>query len=170
MHAGFEVTIKLIMLGGMALGLFGLIVPAFPGLTVIWVLMLVYGLLFGFGVKGAIFFTLISVAAVVGMLSDNVLMIGKARVGGARWLSIFLASVAGVVGSILLTPIGGVALTLLALYLSEFAYRRNRVEAWEATKNMALGWGWAFVVRFGLGLVMLILWGVWELSANQGLF
>lgn len=170
MPTGLAVAIKLFLLSGMVLGLLGLIVPAFPGLTVIWVLMLAYGLLFGFEVKGAIFFTLISIAAVVGMLSDNVLMIGKAREGGARWISIFLASIVGLVGSILLTPIGGVALTLLTLYLSEFAYCRNRVEAWETTKNMALGWGWAFVVRFGLGLLMLILWGVWELSANQGIF
>ncbi|MBN2007140.1 MAG: DUF456 domain-containing protein [Anaerolineae bacterium] len=170
MPIGLEMIVKLILLGGMVLGLLGLIVPAFPGLTVIWVLVLVYGLLFGFEVKGAIFFTLISIAAVVGMLSDNVLMIGKARQGGARWLSIFVASVAGVVGSILLTPIGGVALTLLALYLMELLYRRDRVEAWESTKNMALGWGWAFVIRFGLGMLMLILWGVWELSANQNLF
>lgn len=162
MESVLAVIIKAGLLLGTLFGLFGLIVPAFPGLTVMWVLIFAYGLIFGFDLSGAILFGLISVLAVAGMLSDNVLMLGKARQGGAKWRSIFLASVAGFFGSILLTPIGGVALTLLALYLSEYADRRDKRESWEVTKQMALGWGWAFVVRFSLGVVMMILWGVWE--------
>ncbi len=155
-------VIKIFLFLGTLFGLFGLIVPAFPGLTVMWVLMFAYGLIFGFDVVGAILFGLISLIAIAGMLADNVLMIGKARQGGAKWRSIFLASVAGFCGSILLTPIGGIALTLLALYLSEYADRRDKHESWEVTKEMALGWGWAFVVRFSLGVLMIILWGIWE--------
>ncbi len=156
-----HIALRIFILLGMLFGLFGLIVPVFPGLTVMWVLALAYGLIFGFEVKGAILFAIMSVFAVAGMLADNVLMIGKARQGGARWRSIFIASLVGFVGSLLLTPIGGIALTLLALYLSEYADRRDRDEAWQVTKDMILGWGWAFVVRFSLGFVMLVLWGIW---------
>lgn len=163
MASWLALVIKIFLFLGTLFGLFGLIVPAFPGLTVMWVLIFAYGLIFGFDVAGAILFGLISLLAIAGMLSDNVLMIGKARQGGAKWRSIFLASVAGLFGSILLTPIGGIALTLLALYLSEYADRRDKHESWEVTKEMALGWGWAFVVRFSLGMMMMVLWGIWEI-------
>lgn len=163
MASWLVLTIKIFLFLGTLFGLFGLIVPAFPGLTVMWVLILAYGLIFGFDVTGAVLFAFISLLAIAGMLSDNVLMIGKARQGGAKWHSIAIASVVGLFGSILLTPIGGVALTLLALYLSEYAHRRDKRESWEVTKDMAIGWGWAFVVRFSLGVVIMILWGVWEI-------
>jgi len=156
-----ETTFEIAILLGMLIGLFGMIIPIFPGPTVLWVLALVYGLVFGFEVRGLIFFIIISVLAVAGMLSDNVLMIGKARQSGAQWGSILLASFVGLIGSILFTPIGGIALTLLALYLAEYAHRQDSQDAWEATKSMMLGWGWAFVARFSLGLVIVILWGIW---------
>jgi uncharacterized protein YqgC (DUF456 family) len=161
MTSWLAVVIQIALFLGMLIGLFGMIIPVFPGPLVLWVLTLVYGLIFGFEMPGLLLFVIISILAIVGMLSDNVLMIGKARQGGARWGSILLASFVGFVGSILLTPIGGIALTLLVLYLMEYAQRKDKDEAWEATKSMMLGWGWAFVVRFGLGVIMIVLWGIW---------
>jgi hypothetical protein len=26
---------------------------------------------------------------------------------------------------------------------------------------MAIGWGWSFVARFGIGLMMIALWAIW---------
>lgn len=149
---------------GMLFGLFGMLIPIFPGPLVIWALMLLSGLLLGFEVKGVILFTLITGLAIAGMLADNVLMVGKARQDGARWLSIFVASITGLVGSLLLTPLAGIPLTLLALYLMEYAYRKDKSEAWAVVKGMAVGWGWSFVVRFGLGVMMIALWGLWVLT------
>ena len=156
-----EIVVKLFMLFGMLIGLAGMIVPIFPGVTVIWALALLYGIIFGFGVGGGWLFAFITVLAVIGWVVDNILMGGKARQGGARWTSIALAFVAGFVGSIFLTPIGGIAATLFALYIAEYSYRQDRAEAWAVTKSMALGWGWAFVARFSIGLVMIGLWAIW---------
>ncbi len=154
------IAVKVLMLFGMLIGLAGMVVPIFPGVTVIWALALLYGIIFGFS-GGGWLFAVITVLTVIGWVVDNVIMGGKARQGGARWTSIALAFVAGFVGSIFLTPLGGIAATLGALYLAENAHRKNRAEAWAVTKSMALGWGWAFVARFSIGLVMIGLWAVW---------
>jgi uncharacterized protein YqgC (DUF456 family) len=115
-----EFLILLLLIAGMGMGLFGLIVPVFPGLTVIWALILVYGLIFGFGMLGGWVFALITILMVVGWFSDNLLMGGNAIQEGASWLSIFAAAVAGFVGSFFLTPLGGILAALLGLFLAEY--------------------------------------------------
>jgi uncharacterized protein YqgC (DUF456 family) len=157
----WEIVVRLFMLFGMLIGLAGMVVPIFPGVTVIWALALLYGIIFGFGAGGGWIFAVITVLTVIGWVVDNIIMGGKARQGGAKWTSIAIAFVAGFVGSIFLTPIGGIAATLFALYIAEYAYRQDRAEAWGVTKSMALGWGWAFVARFSIGLVMIGLWAIW---------
>lgn len=155
------IAVKLFMLFGMLVGLFGLVIPIFPGITVIWALALLYGIIFGFGGGGGWLFVLITVLTIIGWVVDNILMGGKARLSGARWSSIAIAFVAGFVGSIFLTPLGGIAAALLGLYLAENSYRKDRAEAWRITKEMALGWGWSFVARFSIGLLIIGLWAIW---------
>lgn len=157
--AAEAVKIALLML--MGLSLFGLIVPAFPGLFVMWALTLVYGLLFGFEGVGIWMFLLVSALTVIGSLADNVLMGREAHRGGASLMSIGIALVAGFVGSFLLTPLGGILVTLVALFLSEYAIRKDPNAAWTVTRQMAIGWGWSFVIRVIAGVLIIIFWGIW---------
>lgn len=156
-----ETTVKIILLLGMLIGLFGQVVPVFPGILVIWVLTFLYGLLLGFGTLGGWLFVVITLLTIVGLLADNVLMMGKARQRGASWRSIVISVIAGFIGSILVTPIGGILIALLGLYASEYLRHRDAEEALEITKSMAFGCGWAFVARFIIGSIMIGLWGIW---------
>ncbi len=160
-HAWAELGGKLVLLGGMMIGLFGLIVPVFPGILVIWALTLIYGILYGFGTLGAWLFGVISVLAVLGGVSDNILMNGKARQEGASWYSLIIAFVAGFVASFVVTPLGGIVVALGALYLAEYIPRKDAAAALAITKGMAIGLGWSFVARFGIGLLIIALWAVW---------
>ncbi len=74
MDPRLELFVNLLILAGMLVTLCGLIVPVFPGLIVIWLLALLYGIVAGFGALGAVLFVIITVLAVVGEISDNVLM------------------------------------------------------------------------------------------------
>jgi uncharacterized protein YqgC (DUF456 family) len=145
----------------MLFGLFGLIIPIFPGNLVMWVAALVYGLIFGFGKLGGILFGVISLLMVAAVLTDNVLMGAKVRKNGAAWLSIILALIAGVVGTFIFPPIGGIIAAPLVLYLMEFQRLKDSSEAMKVVKALLIGWGLAFLVRFGLGLLMFGLWGIW---------
>ncbi len=166
MHSWPLELFRAILLGGMLVGWLGLVVPFFPGITVIWLAALFYGIVVGFGHCGGCYFLAITVLAIIGWLADNALMVHFARKGkgeeeGASWTSIALAFVAGVVGSIVLSPLGGIAATLGALLLVEYLREHDLRRAWQRTHRMALGWGWAIAARMSLGLLMIALWAIW---------
>jgi uncharacterized protein YqgC (DUF456 family) len=158
-------TINVLVILIMLFGLFGLIIPIFPGNVVMWVAALIYGLIFGFGRLGGIMFAIITLLMLAAVLADNVLMGAKAREKGAAWKSIILALLAGIVGTFVFPPIGGIIAAPLVLYLMEFLRLGDSAEATKVVKALLIGWGLAFVVRFGLGVVMMILWGIWAFMA-----
>lgn len=152
---------KVAILGAMLLGLLGMIVPIFPGITVIWALSIIYILFYDMTTSGAWLFVIMSIIAIIGWLADNVLMGGKAYQSGASWKSLALAFVAGLVGSLLLTPLLGIPAALAGLYLAEYMVDKDHDRAMEITKGMAIGWGWAIVARLVLGSMMIIIWAIW---------
>jgi len=161
----FEPTVTILTVLTMLIGLFGLIIPVFPGNVVIWLAALVYGLLFGFGRLGGIMFAIITILMLAAAAADNLLMGAKAREKGADWGSIVLALTAGVVGTIIFPPIGGIIAAPVVLYLAEFRRLGNTDEAKTVVKALLTGWGLAFVVRFALGMIMFALWGIWAYLA-----
>ena len=148
----------------MLVGLFGLIIPIFPGLVVIWLTALGFGLIVGFDALGIILFILITLGMVAGSLVDNFLMGAGARVGGASWLTIAVGIIAGVLGTFLLPFIGGIILAPLAILALEYLRQRDWKAAWQATRGLLFGWGLSFLVRFAIGLFMVGSWLVWAFS------
>jgi uncharacterized protein len=145
----------------MIVSLLGLIIPIFPGTFIIWLVALIFGLASGFGVVGGIIFGVLTILMIVAGLADNILMGAKAREHGASWLSIGLALGTGVLGTILFPPVGGVIGAPLVLFLSEYYRVQDRDKALTTVKALLIGFGWAFIARFGIGLLMIGLWGVW---------
>ena len=154
-------TIIVLIAFTMLFGLFGLIIPIFPGNVVMWLAALAYGLVFGFGRLGGVLFILITLLMLAAVSADNLLMGAKAREKGASWGSIILALVAGIVGTLILPPIGGLIAAPLILYVMENQRLKDSEEAKKIVKALLTGWGLAFIVRFGIGLVMFTLWGIW---------
>jgi uncharacterized protein YqgC (DUF456 family) len=151
----------------MLVGWFGLIIPIFPGGVVIWLAGLVYGIAFGFNIVGIFLFALMTLLMLAIGLVDNVLMGAKALRQGASWLGIGLGLGAGILGTLFFPPIGGLIAAPLALFIVEFVRQKEFDEALEVTKGLLIGWGWSFVARFGLGFIMIVLWGIWLWSNNR---
>ena len=82
----------------MVVGLVLLIIPIFPGITVIWLAALLYGIVTGFDTLGIVILVLITLGMIAGVTVDNVLMGAGARQGGASWLTIGVALFAGIAG------------------------------------------------------------------------
>jgi uncharacterized protein len=149
-------------LAAILLGLVGLIVPIFPGLLVIWVATLIYGLVgHAFDLKGWILFGLITVLMLVGGAVDNVLIGAKARASGAAWASIWVSYAAGLVGSLFFTPLIGLLCAPLGLFVAEYVHRRDWRAALKTVGALLVGWGWAFGIRLIIGLFMTGLWMLW---------
>jgi len=148
----------------MLVGLFGSLIPIFPGPFIMWLAALGYGVLSGFDSVGVVIFIMISVLMVGGGLVDNLFMGAGARKGGAAWGTIIVALIAGVVGTLLLPPFGGIITAPAAILLLEYLRLRDLNQAWLALRGLATGWGFSFVVRFGFGLVIMVLWWLWAWS------
>ena len=147
----------------MMVGLFLSIIPFFPGITVIWLAALLYGIITGFDTLGIVLFVLITIGMLVGISVDNILMGAGARRGGASWLTIAVGLVAGIIGTVIFPPFGGLIAAPLAIFLLEVLRNRQWRSGWRATRGLALGWGLSFLVRFAIGLVMIVIWLAWGL-------
>lgn len=164
-----EIPLLIVVILGILIGLFGLLLVFFPGLTVIWLSVLVWGLatLFNYN-AGTWHFTLtiatflvITMLMLLGNILDNVFMAGGARSKGASWWAIGLSWVAMIVAGIYLTPFGGLAAALLVLFIVEWIRVKNHKAAFKSMSSMVMGCGWAVLARLGIAMMMIALFIMW---------
>jgi uncharacterized protein len=146
-------------------GLLGLIVPVFPGLVVMWLGTLVYAILQNAagnmnGWKWFIF-AIITLLMITGSVADNIIIARKMRDKYVPWSSILFAFLAGVVASLFFTPLIGLVAAPVGLFLAESRRLKDHEAAIDSTKAYMIGWGWAFGVRFLIGLIMIGFWMLW---------
>ncbi len=165
MPAWLNVSIFALIQFFMLAGLIGLVVPVFPGLLVMWLAALGYGIVTRFETVGIIVFIILTILMLVGSTVDNLIIGAGARKGGAAWLSIGVALAAGVIFTLIFPPIGGIIAAPLAVLLLEYYRLRDWQKAWQALKGLATGWGLAYFVRLGIGIVMMVLWWLWALNS-----
>jgi uncharacterized protein YqgC (DUF456 family) len=164
MPAWLSASLFIIALVIMAVGLVGLIIPIFPGIIVIWLAILVYGLLTGFNTLGWVLFAVNTVLMIIGVTIDNILMNAKAHKEGAAWSSLALGMVGGILGTILFPPVGGILAAPLVVLLLEYLRQRDINRALLTLRGLLIGWGTSFVVRFFIGLAMIGIWLGWALN------
>jgi uncharacterized protein len=156
-----DLIIKGLTLTAMLVGL--LVIPILPGQVIIWVAALGYGLTVGFGTLGWISFAILTVLMLAGSIIDNILMGASAHKEGAPWWVILIATAAAIIGSFVIPVpiIGGILAALLTLFAIEWIRRKDWRMALASIKGMLIGWGWAFLIRFIIGIVMIGLWLIW---------
>jgi hypothetical protein len=145
----------------MITGLVGIFIPLFPDILLIWGAGLVYGLVVGWGSAGPWLFALITVLGVIGILTDLLLTSLGGKIGGASIKSTLIGILAGFVGTILLSPIGGVFVMLGVTFFLEFQRLKDRDLALKGMVGVALGFGASIAVKLGIGIAMILLWIIW---------
>jgi hypothetical protein len=147
------------------IGLVGLIVPVFPGLTVMWLATLVYaliqssrGLMTGWNWFA---FAIITLLMISGNIIDNIIIARKMRDQYIPWSSILIAFAAGIIVSLFFTPLVGLFAAPLGLFLAELKRLKDRDAAIASTKAYMIGWGWAFGARFVIGVFITGIWMLW---------
>ena len=160
-----ELLLQWLTLTFMLVGLFGMIIPIFPGILVIWLSALFYAIIETAAGKmdvwGWLLFALITVLMIAGSVVDNIIMARKLRETGTPWSSIAIGFVAGLVSSLFLTPFAALLITPLALYLAEYARLRDGREAFASAKGWLIGFSWSLAAMFAIGVVMIGLWLLW---------
>jgi hypothetical protein len=155
-------TLTLLALLG---GLFGLLIPVFPGLTVMWIGTLVYAIVQGINGNMTwvdwVLFALITLLMIGGNIVDNIIIAKHVRDKNVPWSSILWAFAAGIVVSLFFTPIAGMVASPVGLYLAEWRRLKEKQAALANTKAWMTGWGWSLAARFGIGVVMFVFWMLW---------
>jgi hypothetical protein len=163
MLTALQVVIALVMIGGV----FSLFLFVIPGLSIIWLAALTYGLLTGFDLASIILFLIITLLMAFGNIVDQLFMSAKAKQSGASWKSIIFSTLAAFIGSLIFPPFGGIIAALAVLFAFEYLRLRDLRKASDSTGQMAIGCATAAVVRFFIGLVMIGLWVVWVWQSGE---
>jgi uncharacterized protein YqgC (DUF456 family) len=144
----------------MSFGLFGLIIPILPGLVIIWIAALGYGIFAEFDTLGWIMFAIITVLMVIGELAEHVLMGTLAHKEGAPWWAVLIVLVVAIAGNFIVPILGGILAGLLALFGIEWLRLKDAKIALARTRGLLVGFAWGFVARFTAGLMMIGSWCV----------
>ena len=161
MDSNLHTTAQALIYLAAAIGLVGQVIPFFPGVTIIWLAVLAYGLLNGFTWTNGIVFALITLLMAAGNWVDNLLMGANTRQRGTSWLAVGLSMAAMLVFGLLWTPLGGLAASFAVIFLVEFLRLRDWRRALGSVRGMLTGCGWSVIARLGISLVMIALWLVW---------
>jgi uncharacterized protein YqgC (DUF456 family) len=146
-------------------GLLGLVIPVFPGLTVMWFGTLVYAIIQAMSGNmtwvGWLLFAVITLLMIGGNIVDNIIITKHMLDKDVPWSSIFISFAAGIVVSLFFTPLAGMVASPVGLFLAEWGRKKDRQVAFDNTKAWMTGWGWSVAARFGIGIVMIFFWGLW---------
>jgi len=146
-------------------GLAGLLVPIFPGLTVMWLATLVYALVQAANEKMAavdwVLFVFITLMMIVGNIIDNIIIAKHVRDKQVPWSSILLGFLAGIVASLFFTPLIGIFAAPLGLFGAEYMRLKDRNSAFASTRAWMTGWGLSVVARVAIGVLIVGLWMAW---------
>ena len=160
-----QVVVETFTLFILLTGLAGLLIPVFPGLTVMWLGTLFYAIVQAVNRNMTwvdwVLFALITLLMIGGNTSDNIIIAKHVREKNVPWSSIIWAFAAGIIVSLIFTPLVGIVAAPTGLFLAEWQRIKDKKTAFDNTKAWLTGWGWSFAARFGIGVFIVILWALW---------
>jgi len=156
----------------MLVGLVGVILPVLPGLVLIWLAALGYGLVEGFANMTLWTFAGITLMTAAGVSADIWLTQLGARLGGAKLKSQLAGLAGGAAGALVFLFFGGITAGLGAILGSiagvlgaEYLRARNWEDALRAGGGWLLGWLASTVLQLILGVLIIALF-VWQVLAR----
>jgi uncharacterized protein len=150
---GIFFTALLIMIVGMV----GCVVPAIPGLPIIWLGALFYAWQTSFQIVGWPTLALLFVLMVVGATSGIWMSALGAKRGGASIWSSALGLLLGVVGLVVLNLPGMILGSLLGVMLGEWLRHRDWRRMLSASRGYLVSWALSAVVESAIGVLMIAL-------------
>jgi uncharacterized protein YqgC (DUF456 family) len=145
----------------MLLGLIGVVVPLLPGIELIWLAALGYGILHGFTWPGVFAMVGISVLLLAGLSSDIWITGLGLKSTGTSIVSVLIGVLLLVVGSIFLTPLVGILLGLGGMALLEFRRHRSWKKAVSSAGSALISFGLSYGFKLFIGLMMIGIWLIW---------
>jgi uncharacterized protein YqgC (DUF456 family) len=160
-----RILLETLTLFVLLVGLGGLLIPIFPGLTVMWLATAFYALVQAFSKNMAtidwVLFATITLLMMIGNILDNLIIAKNVRDKQVPWMSIILGFLVGIIVSIFATPLVGIIAAPLGLFVAEYMRLKEHKFAFDSTKAWLTGWGKSLAARIVIGVIMVGLWMAW---------
>ncbi len=162
MDTGALIVISLLV---MVVGLIGTVLPILPGIGLVWFGALIFFIGNGIDTTGVVFFSIITVISLLGLVLSFVLPGQRSYAAGAAWSSVLLGFIGAIIGSFVLPIFGAIPGGIAGVYLGERLRNTGHDSAWAATVATIKGMGWAFLCQFGAGILVIGTFAIWALVA-----
>lgn len=139
---------------GMVVGLLGTVLPALPGLPLVFLSILAYAAVTGFRVIAPVALGIMLAATLAGIALEYGLGLAAAKRRGASRAALWGAFLGGIAGTALLGPVGVVAGPLLGATAGELLNGRPFQRAFEIGWVTVVGMWIGILVELGIGLAM----------------
>jgi uncharacterized protein YqgC (DUF456 family) len=145
----------------MVVGIVGTVLPILPGLWLVWIAALVYGLVAGFGSAGIAAMAVIT-ALLIGGTAASVYVPQRGAAGaGVPWWGQLVALAAAIAGFFLIPVIGALLGFAVGILVVALLRTRDVGAAWAATKATLLGMLKASGLQLTAGVLMALVWVAW---------
>lgn len=135
-------------------GLAMVVIPLLPGLVIIWLAILFYGLLEGWQSYGMTYLLISGALAAGGMLLDQLAGVLGAKKFGAGYPGMIGAFAGAIIGLIILNLPGLIAGTFLGAFAAELVFSRKLKASAYAGTGALLGFVSGALGKFLIGLIM----------------
>lgn len=155
-----DVLAVLIALVVMVAGLIGVIVPVVPGLPLVWAGAVGSLLWQGTDAVGWALAAVLTVLLAIGTAATVYLPTRSGRQGGVPGRTLGWTLLGAVVGVVVVPVVGLLLGAAVGLHLGERARLGDHARAWASTRRVVRAYGLGVLVELGLGVTMILLWGL----------
>jgi uncharacterized protein len=157
-------TVFWLALIAMLVGLAGTVLPALPGIALIWITAVIYVIVDRFATFPAPAFVAITILAAVGLAADFFLTQAATRVSGASWQATIAGVIGGIAGMIvgffaagIGVGIGGILGALIGVVGVEYLHRKDMRAAIKAGGGWLAGCLASRFMQFLIALLMVLI-------------
>ena len=147
----------------LSLGIIGIVIPVFPGIPVMFVVALFYGIITKFSTLSTNELIILGIIALVSILVDYASGLLGARYGGASRRSILFGFIGFILGTIFIPPFGGFIGIFLAVLFSELYLHQDHKRAIKAASGSLIGSLAGIILNLLLGIVFIVLFVIFGL-------
>jgi uncharacterized protein len=156
----------------MLVGLAGTVLPALPGIALIWITALIYGIFDRFTTLTPLVFGVITVLAAIGLAADFFMTQAATRVSGASWQATIAGVVGGIIGMIvgffaagIGIGVGGIIGALVGVIGVEYVHRKDLRAAVKAGGGWLAGCLASRAMQFIIALLIVVIF-VWRVGTH----
>jgi uncharacterized protein len=147
-----------------AVGILGTVLPLLPGLGLVWLAMLAYGLFAGFGWEGWAAMAVATGLGVAGLYLNVRIPQKEAATSGLTVRGQLVGLGLAIVGFFVVPVIGAPLGFVVGVYLVRFQATNDRSQAWASTVRIIRSLVKASAVQAALAVTMALVWVIWVVT------